>query len=150
MDHWTSEHEAQLHRALRGPRYMGGFSPEYDGMPPLLARFASQFDVKYFTDLIATARAHSDEDVMRVFRAACSAAAADARREGTRMTAVEKEQHGLFGIMALCMLGMARALSERELDACRQRMAEMMRLVESMDALMEVNETVFLEVSTGM
>lgn len=147
MDDWTPDHETRLHRLLQGPRYLGERSPEYDGPPPLLDKFVSQFDVNAFTDLIATARAHSDEEAMRTFRRACNAAAARARPEGTRATVVEGEHHGLFGIMALCMLGMSRALSQRELDVCRQRMAEMRRLVECVDGLLEVNEAVLFDVS---
>lgn len=147
MANWTSDHEARLHVLLHGPHYRGGLSSEYDGPPPLLERFVAEFDISAFTDLIATARAHEDEHAMRTFRRACNVAAARARPEGTRATVVEGEHHGLFGIMALCMLGMSRALSQRELDVCRQRMAEMRRLVECVDALLALKETVLLDVS---
>lgn len=147
MDNWTPDHETHLHHLLHGPRYLGRLPPGYDGPPPLLDKFVPQFDVNAFTDLIATARAHSDEEAMRTFRRACNVAAARARPEGTRATVVEGEHHGLFGIMALCMLSMSRALSQRELDVCRQRVAEMRRLVECVDALLEVKETVLLDVS---
>ncbi|KAI0370815.1 hypothetical protein BV20DRAFT_979400 [Pilatotrama ljubarskyi] len=136
VDDWAPQQEAELHATLDGPDFACG-TPSHRS--PLLARFAPDFDPWHFSKLVETA-ASQDEAAIQAFCRACIDAASRERPDGTQPTAAEREQHGLFGLLALCTLTMAKALTRRDLGSRRDGMVNLRLLLDAMEVLVEVEE----------
>lgn len=139
---WSQGNETRLHNELQGPRFARG---RPSGLCPLLERFAEMFSPAHFVSLIDQATS-VEERAMRAFRSACQNAGDSVRMEGTRATAVDREQHGLIGITAIAMLALAKALAARDLGARRQRIHELRELVECMFVLVELEEELLQDI----
>ncbi|KAI0354177.1 hypothetical protein OH77DRAFT_1426200 [Trametes cingulata] len=141
---WTPELERQLHTTLDGPQFSCGLP---SSRSPLLARFAPEFDPWHFESVINNAST-SDEAAIRAFCHACIEAAERERPAATQPTAAEKEHHGLFGLLALCTLTLAKALAQRDIGGRRRWTADLRLLLDAMDSLVALEEDVIQQILT--
>ncbi|KAI0370214.1 hypothetical protein BV20DRAFT_966835 [Pilatotrama ljubarskyi] len=141
---WTVEQEVHLHQVLAGPLYTCGHPPSRS---PLLARFAPDFNPWHYAPIMSRTTGE-EEDAISAFRQACIAAAEHARSDITRPTASEHEYHGLFGLLALCTLALAKSTAARDLVSRRQGVSDLRMLVDAMEVLADVEEEVLRDVSS--